>query len=121
MILAYAATQIVGMSVYGTEAWSRYGDAFGVYFDLFSRLSPLHWERGELRLRLPLGGAPKLDPVPGTVAAAVHDDRHDVVRRVLAGAAVDRDQRARASSCSIASWTSASTPRSRSRSRSRSG
>ena len=30
MILAYAAAQIVGMSVYGTEAWSRYGDAFGV-------------------------------------------------------------------------------------------
>ncbi len=67
MILAYAATQIVGMSVYGTEAWSRYGDAFGVYFGLFSRLSPLHWVRGELRLRPPLAGAPKLDPVPGTV------------------------------------------------------
>ena len=67
MILAYAAMQIVGMSVYGTEAWSRYGDAFGVYFGLFSRLSPLHWERGELRLRPPLAGAPHLDPVPGTV------------------------------------------------------
>jgi len=68
MILAYAAAQIVGMSVYGTEAWSRYGDAFGVYFGLFSRLSPLHWERGELRRRPVLGGAPRLDPVPGTVA-----------------------------------------------------
>jgi hypothetical protein len=67
MILAYAAVQIVGMSVYGTEAWSRNGDAFGVYFGLFARLSPLHWERGELRLRAPLGGAPFLDPVPGTV------------------------------------------------------
>ncbi|TML06145.1 MAG: fenitrothion hydrolase, partial [Actinobacteria bacterium] len=41
MILAYAAAQIVGMSVYGTEAWSRFGDAFGVYFGLFSRLAPL--------------------------------------------------------------------------------
>src|SRR5204863_1513894 len=68
MILAYAATQIVGMSVYGTDAWSRFGDAFGVYFNLFSRLAPLHWERGELRRRVPLGGAPLLDPVPGTVA-----------------------------------------------------
>jgi hypothetical protein len=67
MILAYAATQIVGMSVYGTEAWSRNGDAFGVYFGLFARLSPLHWDRGELRLRAPLGGAPFLDPIPGTV------------------------------------------------------
>jgi hypothetical protein len=67
MILAYAAFQVVGMSVYGTEAWSRSGDAFGVYFGLFSRLSWLHWERGELRRREPLGGAPRLDPVPGTV------------------------------------------------------
>ncbi|HEX4670615.1 MAG TPA: fenitrothion hydrolase, partial [Solirubrobacteraceae bacterium] len=67
MILAYAAVQIVGMSVYGTEAWSRYGDAFGVYFGLFAMLSPLHWVRGELRARPPLAGAPKLDPVPGTV------------------------------------------------------
>ena len=67
MVLAYAALQIVGMSVYGTEAWSRNGDAFGVYFGLFARLSPLHWERGELRRRAPLGGAPFLDPVPGTV------------------------------------------------------
>jgi hypothetical protein len=67
MILSYTALQIVGMSVYGTEAWSRYGDAFGVYFGLFARLSPLHWERGELRRRPPLGGAPFLDPVPGTV------------------------------------------------------
>jgi hypothetical protein len=67
MILAYTATQIVGMSVYGTEAWSRNGDAFGVYFGLFSRLSPLHWVRGELRGRAPLAGAPRLDPVRGTV------------------------------------------------------
>jgi hypothetical protein len=68
LILAYAAAQIVGMSVYGTDAWGRYGDAFGVYFNLFSRLAPLHWERGELRRRVPLAGAPRLDPVPGTVA-----------------------------------------------------
>jgi hypothetical protein len=67
MILAYAATQIVGMSVYGTDAWSRYGDAFGVYFALFARLSPLRWNRGELLVRPPLGGAPSLDSVPGTV------------------------------------------------------
>jgi hypothetical protein len=67
MILAYAATQIVGMSVYGTEAWSRNGDAFGVYFGLFARLSPLHWVRGELLRRAPLAGASRLDPIPGTV------------------------------------------------------
>ena len=67
MILAYAAVQIVGMSVYGTDAWSRNGDAFGVYFGLFARLAPLRWERGELFRRAPLRGAPFLNPVPGTV------------------------------------------------------
>src|SRR5205823_9503364 len=56
-----------GVSVYGTEAWARNGDACGVYFGLFARLSPLNWERGELRRRSPLAGAPFLDPIAGTV------------------------------------------------------
>ena len=37
MALAYAAVQLIGMSLYGVEAWSRRGDAFGVYFGLFAR------------------------------------------------------------------------------------
>jgi hypothetical protein len=68
LALLYAATQLVGMSLYGIEAWTRNADAFGVYFRLFSMLSPLHWRDRELYLRPPLGGAPRLDPVPGTVA-----------------------------------------------------
>jgi hypothetical protein len=68
LALAYAAVQFVGMSLYGIDAWNRYGDGFGVYFGLFSRLSPLHWVRGELRVRPPLSGVTTLDPVPGTVA-----------------------------------------------------
>jgi hypothetical protein len=65
----YAAVQLVGMAVYGVEAWSRRGDAFGVYFGMFARLSP--WDRGEdgvLRLRPPLSGAPGWD---GSVAGSV--------------------------------------------------
>jgi hypothetical protein len=66
--LAYALVQFVGMAVYGIEQWSRRGDAFGVYFNLFSRLSP--WERreGVLYLRPPLSGAPRYD---GSVAGSV--------------------------------------------------
>jgi hypothetical protein len=65
----YAGVQLVGMTFYGVEAWSRRGDAFGVYFGMFARLSP--WDRGEdgvLRLRSPLSGAPGWD---GSVAGSV--------------------------------------------------
>ena len=68
MALAYAAVQLVGMTVYGIEPWTRHADAFSVYFGLFARLSPLRWERGTLFARPPLSGVPGLDMVPGTVA-----------------------------------------------------
>ena len=68
MMLLYAAVQLIGMSVYGIEAWSRNADAFGVYFRLFSMLSPLHWRARTLYVRPPLSGAPALDAGPGTVA-----------------------------------------------------
>jgi len=68
LALTYAAVQFIGMSLYGIETWNRYGDAFGVYFGLFARLSPLHWVRGEIRVRPPLSGLTTLDVVPGTVA-----------------------------------------------------
>jgi hypothetical protein len=68
LALLYAATQLVGMSLYGIEPWTRNADAFSVYFRLFSMLSPLHWRDRALYVRPPLGGAPRLDPVSGTVA-----------------------------------------------------
>jgi hypothetical protein len=68
MALAYAAVQLVGMSLYGVEAWSNRGDAFGVYFGMFARLAPLRWRDHALYTRPPLGGAPAMTPVAGTVA-----------------------------------------------------
>jgi hypothetical protein len=68
LALAYAAIQLLGMSMYGVRAWERHGDAFGVYFGLFARLSPLRWERGTLHVRPLLSGVTTLTPVPGTVA-----------------------------------------------------
>jgi hypothetical protein len=67
LALLYAAVQLVGMSLYGIEQWTRNADAFSVYFRLFSMLSPLHWRERTLYVRPPLAGAPRLDPVPGTV------------------------------------------------------
>jgi hypothetical protein len=68
MMLLYAAIQLVGMSLYGIDQWSRNADAFGLYFRLFSMLSPLHWRARTLYVRPPLSGAPALDAGPGTVA-----------------------------------------------------
>jgi hypothetical protein len=66
--LAYAAVQLVAMSFFGREAWERQGDAFGVYFGLFGRLSPLDWRDGRVWTRHPLEGIVQLDVTPGTVA-----------------------------------------------------
>jgi hypothetical protein len=68
MVLAYAAIQLVGMSLFGVERWSRHGDAYGVYFRMFSLVSPVRWEGRRVATRPPLSGATGLDPVPGTVA-----------------------------------------------------
>ena len=46
LALLYAATQLIGMSVFGIATWTRRADAFGVYFNLFSKLAPLHWRGG---------------------------------------------------------------------------
>jgi hypothetical protein len=66
--IAYCVVQLVAMSIYGADRWSRRGDAFGVYFNLISRLSPLHWRGGRLYIRPPLAGVTRLRVVPGTVA-----------------------------------------------------
>jgi hypothetical protein len=71
MGLVYAAAQLLGMALYGSEAWLRNADAFGVYFGLFARLAPLHWTNNELRVRRPLEGVVSLDTPPGTVALLV--------------------------------------------------
>jgi hypothetical protein len=68
LALAYAAVQLVGMSLYGIRAWTDHADAFAVYFGLFSRLSPLHWRERRLYVRPLLSGATALRPIAGTLA-----------------------------------------------------
>jgi hypothetical protein len=68
LALLYFAAQLVGMGLYGVEAWTRNGDAFGVYFGLFASLSPVgRRPDGTLVLRPPLGGAPRMTRPAGTV------------------------------------------------------
>ena len=65
--LVYTGYTLVMQAVFGTEAWSRNGEAFAVYFNLFSRLSVWETRDREVGLRPPLGGLPRLDTPPGTV------------------------------------------------------
>jgi hypothetical protein len=66
--LIYSAATWVGMALYGTEEWLDRGEAFSVYFNLFSRIAPFERRGGALRLRKPLSGLTRLEPLPGTVA-----------------------------------------------------
>ena len=68
LAVAYALVQLVGMSFFGIERWSERGDAFGVAFNLFSRLSPLEYHDRTVRLRPPLSGLADARALPGTVA-----------------------------------------------------
>lgn len=66
LICAYGALQCVGMALFGTERWLERGDAFGFYFNAFSRMSPLTVVNGSLAVRRPLSGLTDIDPLPAT-------------------------------------------------------
>lgn len=66
--LVYSGFTFVGMSLYGVAAWSERGEAFGVYFGLFARMSPLGRVDGRLVLRPPLAGLTSWRPGRGGVA-----------------------------------------------------
>jgi hypothetical protein len=68
LMLAYVVVMLVGMSVYGVEAWTRNADPLGVYFGLFAALAPLTRRAGALCLRPPVVGAGRIDGRPGTAA-----------------------------------------------------
>jgi hypothetical protein len=69
LMLVYLAIQLFGMSLYGVEAWTRNGDAFGVWFGLLARLAPLGRRAdGRLVLRPPVVSATGLAAIAGTTA-----------------------------------------------------
>lgn len=66
--LVYSAATFVGMALYGVEPWMRRGEAFSVYFNLFSRLSLFETRERVVGVRRWLSGLPTLEPAAGTVA-----------------------------------------------------
>jgi hypothetical protein len=65
--LVYSAGTFVAMALYGVDTWIVRGEAFSVYFNLFSRLSPVETREGAVGLRRPLSGLAALRAGPGTV------------------------------------------------------
>lgn len=68
LALVYAALQIGGMALFGIGRWSDRGDAFGVYFNLFARISPFVRRGADLCVTRPLSRLAELKSAPGTVA-----------------------------------------------------
>jgi hypothetical protein len=66
-VLVYSAVTFIGMALYGVERWMDNGEAFSLYFNLFSRISVFETRDGVVGLRKPLSGLPQLSRLPGTV------------------------------------------------------
>lgn len=71
-IVAYTALTVAGMAVFGRAAWLENGEAFGVYFGLLARMSPLaRDDEGLLAIRPVLSGLTHVEPRPGLLALIV--------------------------------------------------
>ncbi|MGH2907204.1 MAG: fenitrothion hydrolase [Solirubrobacterales bacterium] len=66
-IVGYFFVQLVGMTLFGVDRWLERGDAFNVYFNVFSRMSALTVVKGKLATRLPLSGLTDITWLPATV------------------------------------------------------
>ena len=67
----YTLYNLVAQWLWGTETWTRYGESFSVYFNLFARLSIFETRDRVVGVRPLLSGLTKLDRVAGTVAVVV--------------------------------------------------
>jgi hypothetical protein len=64
----YTVVTLVAMARYGAEPWAERGEAFGVYFGLLARISPIEARDGRVGLRPVLSGLVHVVPRPGLVA-----------------------------------------------------
>jgi hypothetical protein len=67
-VLGYTILTLAAQAVFGVEAWTRYGEAFAVYFGLFARIAPFERRAGVVGVRPALSALTRLDPAPGTIA-----------------------------------------------------
>ncbi len=67
-VVVYTLYTCAAQAVFGVETWTRRGETFAVYFDLFARISPFERRGSVVGLRPPLAGLTRLDMAPGTTA-----------------------------------------------------
>ena len=66
--LGYTLLTLAAQAVWGVESWTRCGETFAVYYNLFARIAPFETRDRVVGVRPPLAGLPGLQPAPGTVA-----------------------------------------------------
>ena len=66
--LGYTLLTLAAQVVWGVESWSRCGETFSVYYNLFARIAPFEARDRVVGVRPPLAGLPRLEAAPGTVA-----------------------------------------------------
>jgi hypothetical protein len=66
--LVYSALTFIAMALYGVEAWSTRGEAYSVYFNLFSRISVFETRDRVVGLRPLLSGLAHFKAGAGTAA-----------------------------------------------------
>ncbi len=66
--LIYTGWTFVGMALFGIDQWLGRGEAFSVYLNMFSRLSPLEVREGRLGVRRWLSATTGWAEVPGSTA-----------------------------------------------------
>jgi hypothetical protein len=70
--LAYTVYTLTAMALFGVEIWLARGEAFSVYFGMFSQLAPLEVRDGRLGVRRPLAAATHwARNVPGSIALVI--------------------------------------------------
>jgi hypothetical protein len=67
-VLVYSGITFVGMALFGVDRWIENGEAFSVYFRMFSTLSPLSVRDGRLGRRRPLSGTVRWGDAPWALA-----------------------------------------------------
>jgi hypothetical protein len=63
----YTYWALAGMSVYGRDAWTRYGEGFAVAFGLLARIAPFAARDGSVVVRWPFTGLGGDDRIRGTL------------------------------------------------------
>jgi hypothetical protein len=69
--LVYSAYTLAMMAIFGAEEWSRRGETFAVYFNMFSQLSAFEVRDRRIGRRRLFSGATHWATVPGSVALVV--------------------------------------------------